>query len=247
MLVDVHAHLDQYNKLDSIIQRANKNNVVKIITNGTDSKSNRKNLDISKKYENVELAMGLFPIEALKLSEKEIEKEINFIKKNKNNILAIGEVGLDYYHNKDYKKQRIIFEKFIKLSEKLKLPIIVHSRKAEKEVIDMLLSSKTRKVVLHCFSGNKKLINSAIDNNFLFSIPTIIKRSTHFQNLVKITPLKQLLTETDSPLISPFIGKVNEPSFVSESIKKISEIKQISKKETEKIIFMNFQNTFLFK
>ena len=92
-----------------------------------------------------------------------------------------------------------------------------------------------------------KAINLAIENNFLFSIPTIINRSSHFQNLVKIVPLKNILTETDAPLLSPFPKKTNEPIFVLESIKKIAQIKQISQKETEKIIFMNFQNTFLLK
>lgn len=250
MLIDVHAHLDakQFkNNLDSVIKRAEKKSVVKIITNSTNPESNRKNLEISKKYKIVEAALGLFPTDALKLSDSELQKEINFIKKNKNKIIAIGEVGLDYYWSKNHKKQKQIFEKFIKLAEKLSLPIIVHTRKAEKDVLDMLTSSKLKKVILHCFSGNKKLVNLALENNFLFSIPTIINRSSHFQNLVKIAPLKNILTETDAPLLSPFSKKINEPAFISESIKKISKIKQISEKETEKIIFMNFQNTFLIK
>ena len=126
MLVDVHSHLDakQFkNNLDSVIQRAKNKSVKKIITNGTNIKSNRKTLEISKKYSMVEAALGLFPSDALKLSDIELEKEIEFIKKNKKSIIAIGECGLDYHWNKNHKKQKQIFEKFIKLSEKLNLSV----------------------------------------------------------------------------------------------------------------------------
>jgi len=250
MLVDVHCHLDfpQFkDKLDFIISRAKKNSVVKIINNGTDIISNRKTLELAEKYDIVEASLGIYPTEALKLSDEELENELNFIKKNKNKIIAIGEVGLEFQKDENHKQQKIIFEKFIELSEKTSLPLIVHSRGAEKEAVEMLLSSKVKKVVLHCFNGNKNLIKIASENNFLFSIPTVIVRLYHFQNLVNTVSLKNILTETDAPFLSPFKNKVNEPAFISETIKKISEIKKITKEEAEKIIFMNFQNTFLAK
>ncbi len=250
MLVDVHAHLDfpQFeNNLDSVIERAKKNSVVKIINNGTNIASNRKTLELSKKYDLVEASLGIYPLEALKISKQEFENELNFIKKNKNNIIAIGEVGLEFQKDKNHKEQKLIFEKFIELSEKTSLPLIVHSRGAEKEAVEMLISSKVKKVVLHCFNGNKNLIKIAQENNFLFSIPTTITKLYHFQNLVNLVSLKNILTETDAPFLSPFPNKVNEPAFISETIKKIAEIKKITKDEAEKIIFMNFQNTFLIK
>ncbi|MBU1246130.1 MAG: TatD family hydrolase [Nanoarchaeota archaeon] len=247
MLVDIHAHLDakSFKKdLDKVIERAKEAKVSVIINNGSNIESNRKTLEISKKYPIVKPALGLFPWDALELSEEEIYAEIDFIKKEK--PFAIGEVGLDYLKSKD-KKQKIVFEKFIELSEKLKIPIIIHSRKAEQDCLDMLSSSKSRKIILHCFNGNKKQIKFAEDKNFMFSIPTIIKRSKHFQDLVKKVSLKNILTETDSPFLAPFEKTRNEPAFIKETIKQISVDKKLNEEEVEKMIFMNFQHTFLVK
>jgi len=247
MLVDTHAHLDSKSfrkDLDEVIERAKKADVSVIINNGLNIESNRKTLELSKKYPIIKPALGLFPWGALKLSEEEIDAEIEFIKKQK--PFAIGEVGLDYLKSKD-KKQKVIFEKFISLSEKLKIPLIIHSRKAEQDCLDMLSSSKSKKIILHCFNGNKKQIKFAEDKNFMFSVPTIIKRSKHFQDLVKKISLKNILTETDSPLLAPFEKTRNEPAFIKETIKQISVDKKLNEEEVEKIIFMNFQHTFLVK
>jgi len=247
MLIDVHTHLDSKSfrkDLTEVIERAKQENVVAIVNNGLNIESNRKTLELSKKYSIIKPSLGLYPLDALKLSEEEIEKEIEFIKKSKH--VAISEVGLDYLTSKD-KKQEIIFEKFISLAEKLKIPIIVHSRKAEEECLNLLISSKIKKVILHCFNGDKKQIKLAEKNNFMFSIPTIITRSKHFQDLVKNVSLKNILTETDAPLLSPFPKTRNEPAFIKETIKQIAVDKRLNEQEVEKIIFMNYQSTFLLK
>ena len=159
---------------------------------------------------------------------------------NKDKLLFIGEVGLDYAQTKD-KEQQETFQKMISLAEKLKKSLVVHSRKAEQEAVAMLESSKAKKVIMHCFSGNFSLIKKIEDNGWHFSIPTNIVRSTHFQELVRKVDINQLLTETDSPFLSPYPRKRNEPSFVIEAVKKIAEIKGMDIIEVENNLFMNFQ------
>ncbi len=250
LLVDVHAHLDLRefdSDLDDVIKRAKTAGINAIISNGLNHKSNIKTLEISKKYEIVKPALGLYPDDALKLTEKEIEKELNFIEENKDKIIAVGEVGLDYKYCKDKKhqeKQKQIFIKLTELSKKIKKPIIVHSRKAEPDVIDLLKHSVAKKVVLHCFSGKLKLIKRAAELGYYFSVPTNVIRSSQFQKLVEIVDINQLLTETDSPYLSPYKNRRNEPSFITEALKKIAEIKNISINETSNNIFMNYQKVF---
>ena len=245
MLVDVHCHLDKLPEIDQAIKRAKENKVVAIITNGLNEKTNRESLKLADKYDIVEAALGLYPTDALKLDEEQISSELDFIKKNREKIIAIGEVGIDLFHNNNLKKQEKIFLDLISLSEKIKKPLIVHSRKAEQQVIDLLISSNVKKIILHCFGGNKKLIQKAYDQRFFFSIPPSIVRSEHFQLIVDKIPLSNILTETDSPYQSPFKDRLNEPSNVIETIKKISEIKKLQNDETEKIIYMNYKKFFI--
>jgi TatD DNase family protein len=241
MIVDVHAHLDhrQFDKdRDEAIKRAER---ILIINNGLNPETNRKTLELSSKYKNVKAALGLYPIDALKI--KNLDEELDFIRKNKDKIVAVGEVGLDYYWEKQKKKEeKEIFQKIIDLAEEIKKPVIVHSREAELDAIEMLESSKV-KAVLHCF-GAFELVKRAIDNGFFLSIPANVVFSGHFQKIVEMAELRNLLTETDSPYLSPFRGKRNEPSFVEKGLEKIAKIKNISKEEAEETIWNNFNKIF---
>lgn len=174
-----------------------------------------------------------------------IDKEIKFIEKNKNNIIAISEVGLDYHWNKNYvNEQKKLFEKMINVAEKLNKPIIVHSRKAEQDCIDMLKSSKFKKIIMHCFTGKKSLVKKIIDNDWFLTAPTCIVRSTQFQENAKLAPITQLFCETDAPYLNPFKNKRNEPAFVIEAYKKVAEIKNMELKEVINNIWMNWQRIF---
>jgi TatD DNase family protein len=242
MLVDIHTHLDLLEKEKDLDEVINKDNVKVIISNGTGPESNRRVLEIAKLYEKVKPALGMYPDKAIKLTDKEIDEEINFIKKT--NPFAIGEVGLDNFRVENIERQKEVLIKFINLSKELDIPIIVHSRKAEEETLKLLEENNAKKVIMHCFSGNKELTDKAISLNYYFTIPcTIIKNKT-FRKLVKRIPLNKLLTETDAPYLSPR-EEPNEPAFIKDSIKKIAELKQITEEELEKIIFMNYQNIFL--
>ncbi|MBT4351228.1 TatD family hydrolase [archaeon] len=250
ILVDVHTHLDFFDEseLDSLIERAKNVGLKSIITQGTNPESNRNSLEISKKYDVVKLAMGIYPDEAMKLSDEKINDEIKFIQDNKKNIIAIGEVGLDYKGEKteeDIKKQKHVFLEMINIAKKLKIPVIVHSRNAEKDCIEMLEESKHNKIIMHCFGGNHKLVEKIRQLGWSFSVPTNCVRNEHFQKLIKETPIKQLLSETDAPYLSPFKDKRNEPSYIIETIKIMAKLKELDETETANMIYKNYQDMFL--
>jgi TatD DNase family protein len=242
MFIDVHCHLDRIEDVSGAVERAKKEKV-KFISNGTDVKTNRQVLEFSGKY-GIMCALGIYPLDALKMSDSKIDEEIEFIRDNKNGIVAIGEVGMDFKERIEPERQEKIFRKFVKLSVEIGKPIIVHSRKAEIECIRVLEEEKATKVVMHCFSGKKGLVKKIQDNKWNFSIPASVKNSEHFQNIARETDLKQLLCETDSPFLHPDKERNNEPKFVIESYKKIAEVKGLSLKEVEKKIGENFKKIF---
>jgi len=250
MIVDVHAHLDfeDYdNDRDEVIKRCEEAGVVAIVCNGTGPQKNRKVLELAEKYNIIKAALGFYPNECEKAGEVAVQDEIDFIKDNKSKVIAIGEVGLDKKHVANFELQKDCFIKLIRLSKELDIPIIVHSRMAEIEAIEILEQEKATKVVMHCFSGRKTLISQVIKNGWYLSIPTNVVRNEQFQGLVDLCPLKQLLTETDSPYLvhdSAVVNR-NEPHYISESLKTIAEIKGLDVEELTKIIYSNYQRLFL--
>jgi len=261
-LVDVHCHLthEKFEKdLPEVISKAKKAGVKAIICSGVNPADNKKVLEITEKYDIVKASLGIYPIDALGLAPDEtglprhegeinLEEEFEFFKKNRDKFLAIGEVGLDYYWIKDEKihaKMRENFQKIVNFCEKENVPIIVHTRKAEKDCLDILENSKVKKVVLHSFQGNKKLILRAAELGYSFSIPCIINKLMHFQMLVEMVNMSQLLTETDAPWLSPVAGERNEPVNVKLTVERIAKIKGITSEECANQIFMNYQRIFL--
>src|SRR5574341_1821372 len=248
ILIDDHCHLmhKAYADLDKVIENAKKTGVKAIICSGVNPPTNREALEIAKKYPIVRASLGIYPVDALGIGQDvaegltthkgaiDLDAEFEFIKKNKDKIAAVGEVGLDYHWVKDLevqKKERENFARIIEFVEKLGKPMIVHTRKAEQDCIDMLTSSKLKTVVLHCFEGRKSLIKKAADAGFIFSIPTNIVKSQHFQVLGEMAQIKQITTETDGPYLSPDGSFPNEPANVLESVKKIAEIKKFTPEE----------------
>lgn len=251
--VDVHAHLDYPdfdNCLADVIKRAEQADVKYIVSAGVNPESNRKTLEIAKRFNTVKPALGIYPPDAL---AKEInapnpvnlDSELEFIEKNKNKIIAISEIGLDYHNGKDKELQKEFFSKQLELAKSLNKPVVVHSCKAEEDVLNILEACGYQKVVLHCFCGKKSLLKRAIELDYHFSIPTHVVRAENIQMIVKEVNINKLLTETDSPFLSPFKDKKNEPAFVIESVKKIAEIKGFELKETADSLFLNFERLFL--
>lgn len=262
ILVDDHCHLMHklYTDVDAVIDRARKAGVKAIICSGINPPTNKEALEIAKKYAPlVRASLGIYPVDALGVQPDvegglkvhkgpiDLDKEFEFIKKNKDNIAAVGEVGLDYHWVKDaelQKKERENFARIIEFVEKLKKPMIVHTRGAEQDCIDMLTSSKLKTVVLHCFEGRKHLIKKANEAGFIFSIPTNIVNSQHFQMQAEIAHINQITTETDGPYLSPLRGQVNEPANVKFVIDKIAAIKKFEPEEVANNVWLNFQRIY---
>jgi len=243
--IDIHAHLDICKNTNEVIKKAKEKSVL-IVVAGLDHKSNASLFNLSKGKENIQICMGIYPTEAEKLDDKQVEKEISFIKENKDKIIGIGEVGLDNLEGEDLDKQKKVLGKFINLAKDLDKPLIVHSRKAEAETIEFLERFFYKKIIMHCFSGSMKLVKRIIENGWNLSIPTNVVYSEHFQKIVELTPIKNLFCETDSPFLNPYKSEEfhNEPANVIESYKKIAEIKGISLDEVKNQIFENFERVF---
>jgi len=237
--------MDFFNEeeLKSIL--ANSQEVKLIISNSVNIKSCEKNLELTKNYSKIKSALGLYPED--KLKESDFNKLKSLVEKNKKNILAIGEIGLDKLEKADFELQKKVFIKQLDLARELNIPAIVHTRKAEKEVIEILENYNQQKIILHCFSGNFKLVKRAIDLGFYFSIPTNIVRAEHFQKLALEIPRDKILTETDTPYLSPYKETKNQPNYIKETIKKLAELWKISEKEVELQIEKNTKHVFSIK
>lgn len=263
-LVDVHCHLNHKqfaNDLDAVIDRAKKAGVVRIICAGVNPPTNREVLELAKKYPDIiRCSLGAYPIDALNiqlfspdemgLSRTEnfvLDDELEFIKKNKEGIVAVGEAGLDYKWDEPKKRiqeQKENFLKVIELCEKIKKPLVVHSRRAEADCLALLESSTLKAVDLHCFEGNKKLIKKAVDLGYSFSIPPVIQKLQHFETLVTEAPITQLLTETDAPWLSGKAGERNEPANVLLTVRRIATLKGFTDEETANSILLNYKRLF---
>ncbi len=244
VFIDVHCHLDFYNnkEIKKIIENSKKSNVKIIVVNGVNPKSNKRIIEISNNSPEIKASLGLYPTDSVKLSKDQIQEEIEFIKKNE--IIAIGEIGLDLKELESLDKQEKNFRKMLKLAKELNKPVIVHSRKAEKQVIEILKAENIKKVVMHCFCGKIKLVEKIIENNWMLSIPSNVKHSEQFQKIIEIAPIENLLCETDSPFLHPDKEMNNTPVNVIESYKKIAEIKNLKIEKVEKEIEKNYKRIF---
>ena len=255
----MHLDSERYEgEINLIVERAEKAGAKFIISSGINPPSNRKVLELSKKYNLVKCSFGLYPVDSILNKIKHLEldipryveefdpdKELEWIEENKDFCVAIGEIGLDYKiipGTEDLQKE--VFIKALRLAKKLDKVVVIHSRKAEEDVIDIMEEEGMKKVMMHCFSGKKKLIRRCVDLGWSFSVPAVIKRLDHFKMLVEMVPLEQLLTETDSPYLSLEGGTRNEPSNIPITINIISEIKEIKKEEVEEKLLKNAEDLF---
>ena len=242
--------------------RAQKAGLKAIIVSGVNPQANREVLDLAKKHPKlIKASLGVYPIDALGLAEGDtglprqtekinLEEELKFIEKNKDKIVSIGEVGMDFHwadKEKTHAQQAENFRKIIRFAIKIKKPLVIHSRKAEEECLQILeeeIKNHEIPIIQHCFSGRKALMTAGAELGHYFSIPPCIVKSSNFQTLVKKVPLTQLLTETDSPWLSPYKEQMNEPAFVIESIKQIARIKELSEEEAAAQIWKNYEKVF---
>ena len=248
--VDVHAHMNEeiFDKDREDILNECKEMGIFVINCGGTPKGNRKSLKLLK-YPNVNLNLGIYPFQAIEMNNEKFFDELKFIDKNKDKIIGIGEVGLDFYWIKDKEKRQLEIERFKEIvwfANKRKLPLNVHSREAEEEVISLLSKMANVPVILHSFGGSLELAKKAASEGFYISIPPIIEKSKIRQKLAKELPLQNILTETDSPYMGATKER-NDPRNIPFVIEKIAEIKQMDIERVRKQILRNVGNIFNIK
>jgi len=251
-MIDSHCHLN-FKKLsenfENIIKNSKQNNITTILSINTKPEEFKEHFNLIKNYNSIYLSYGLHPSEVKSSNQINLKNFDIFC--NNAKVIGIGETGIDLYYSNQYLKEQIkVFETHIEASIIHSLPIIVHQRNSEKEIIDILKNYKSNnlKLVFHCFTGSNQLLNFCLDNDYYISISGIItfKNAANLRNIIKHAPLQSILIETDSPFLTPepMRGKINEPSFVRFTAEYLSNFFELSLEEFEKITDNNFFNLF---
>ncbi len=249
-MIDSHCHLSYIENYDDVIVKAMQR-MTAIVSSAAEPEFANKELSISKKYRGfVFTCLGLHPEPAVKMSYKEINDYINFIREHKSDIVAVGEVGLDYRNIKSdakRKESKIIFRMFVELANELNLPLVIHCRDAMKDCFKILDGANVN-VVFHCFSGNDEDVKRCVDRGYYMSLSTLVVKSLRRQTQTKIIPLKNMLLETDSPWLDPFSNELkNRPWNVSFTADAISKEKGILAEEVIRETTKNAINVFNLK
>ncbi len=253
MLIDTHCHLD-FPPFDAdrdlVIQRAKDAGINYFINIGSTLESSAASCELANKYKEIYAVVGVHPHDA-DTFDLETENKLKILAKNKK-VVAIGETGLDYYRNLSSKENQIkAFSKQIELAKELNLPLVIHSRQAEIEVMQILKSAMPFRAVVHCFSGDENFLKSCLDNGFYISFTCNItyKKAQNLREMVKITPLDRLMLETDAPYLSPegFRGKRNEPLQIKLLAQEISRIKEVSFEQLAQATTQNAKDFFKLK
>tara|TARA_Y100000591_G_scaffold292082_1_gene279033 strand:+ start:281 stop:1042 length:762 start_codon:yes stop_codon:yes gene_type:complete len=251
-MIDSHCHLDYeplISDLSNVIKRSKDVGIEKLLTISTSFESFSKVKELINRDKMIYGTIGIHPHESSTnlITSKQIIENLN----ENTKLIGIGETGLDFYYNNSEKEKQIAsFKEHIEASIKTNLPLIVHSRDAEKETFEILNEYKNKniKILMHCFTGSKEFSEKLMTLNSYFSASGIItfKNSSDLQETFKSIPLDNILIETDSPFLAPVPkrGKNNEPSYIDFTAAKLADIKNISKKELIKRTTNNFNKLF---
>lgn len=247
MFTDTHCHIfkENYNDIQEVLINAEKNSVNRVINNGCDSSSNKEVMELINFFPNMYGAIGIHPENVLKYTPEDILFIENNLQNNK--IVAIGEIGLDYHYGKEHKDEQIkLFETQLLLSEKYNIPVIIHSRDATQDTIDILKKYQV-KGVIHSFSGSFEVAKEYIKMGFLLGINGVVTfKNSNLKEVLKNITLDNIVLETDSPYLTPepFRGKQNNPSHILEIAKFISNLYNISLEELANITNSNINKVF---
>jgi TatD DNase family protein len=246
-LTDTHAHMADTrfdSDLDSVLERAREAGVVSIVCVSETFTDASRVLELSETHPMLRPAMGLYPGV---LEIQQAESIIGLIRRNREKLVAIGEIGLDRWIVKeeaDREIQEVIFRRFIDLARATDLPLNVHSRSAGRQVISTLLDCGAERVQLHAFDGKASTALPAVEAGYFFSVPPSILRSRQKQKLIRALPLEALLLESDSPVLGPNPQQRNEPANIIHSLRSIAEIKGISEQEAVEVISDNCRRLY---
>lgn len=240
-MIDSHVHLDDakfdYDR-ENLIENLKEHGLDRVYNIGADLESSIASVELADKYEIIKAVIGIHPHAASEYNQ-EVEDKLIELAKNEN-VRAIGEIGLDYYYDNSPRDIQVqVFKKQIELANKLKLPIVVHSREAAKETFDIISSYKEKykdlKFLIHCFSQSVEMMREYVKMDCYIALGGVVtfKNSKIPKEVAKEVPLENLLLETDCPYLAPepMRGKRNEPMFIKYSAQKIAEIRGISLEE----------------
>ena len=233
MLTDSHCHLfydEIFQDIDNILIRSKNLGVNRFICVGTNINDSLLSLDISEKFENVYCSAGIHPHDSQNVDKDYIE-QIELMMRSKK-MIAIGEIGLDYFRNISSKKSQIkVFNELLQLADNINKPVIFHNREADQDIIDILSSYPNVIGVSHCFSSTLSTAKKLLDLGYYISFSgNLTFKNSNLPSVAKYLPLDRLLVETDSPYLSPepFRGKPNEPGRTRYVAEKLAEIHNIS-------------------
>ena len=249
-MIDTHTHINMIEGLgiDEVIQNALNSGVEKLLVPSAYPKDIEEVMKLIQKYDNVYGMLGVHPSEVKDWTDDLADKIKEYSKNPK--IIAIGEIGLDYYWDKSFNDlQKEIFIKQIKLANELNLPISIHDREAHKDTFDILKEyNKGSKIVMHCFSGSVEFAKECIKEGWYIALGGVVtfKNAVKTKEVAKEIPLEYLLLETDAPYLTPvpFRGQENQPAYVKYVAEEIAKIREMSFDEIDEITTYNTKKVF---
>ena len=256
MIFDTHIHLNDevfISNLDKYIQEAIDSGVDRFLCVGYDLESSKKAVEIASKYKEVYAAIGVIPTEHKQYSLKSCRQnkptieEIRDLAKTSAKIIAIGEIGLDYYREKEEfikEKQKKMFIEQIELANELGLPVSIHARDSIQDTYDILKKYKVEKAgIMHCYSGSKEMAIEFVKLGYDIAFGGVLtfKNSKEVKEVIKNVPLSNIVFETDAPYLAPtpFRGKLNEPKFIKNTVIFASELLGLESEKIEEISYEN--------
>lgn len=247
MFTDTHCHLfnEYYDNLDDVIDKINKSKINKVINNGCDKRTNIEVLESLGKYSCMYGAIGIHPENVDTYTQEDIDFVKNHLKDDK--VVAIGEIGLDYHYTKDNRLEQIkLFESQLQIAQDFDIPVIIHSRDATLDTIEILKKYKVRGVI-HSFSGSYETACIYIKMGFLLGINGVITfKNCNLKDVIQRLDLTNIVLETDSPYLTPvpFRGKKNDSTYIEYIADFICFIKGISMEELSKVTNGNVKRVF---
>lgn len=248
MFIDTHCHLslEYYDNMDDVILENRKNKIDKIIISGCSKEEIKSSLQYIRKYDDVYATIGYHPDQVDQVDEEDIYSLEQLITNNKK-IVGIGEIGLDYHYIKENKeKQKTLFKSQLTLAEKLNLPVVIHTRDATEDTINILREYKL-KGVIHCFSGSLEIANIYLSLGYKLGIGGVITfKNSKLGEVMRKISLSDIVLETDSPYLSPdpLRGNTNSSKNIPIIANKIAQIKGVKIEEVSKITLQNTYKLF---
>ncbi len=250
MIIETHIHLNhnQYDDVDEVVARANEAGITHMIDIGCEPHTLDKSIEIAKKYNNIKSSIGLHPVDVTMRTDELLEK-IKDLATNESEVIAIGEIGLDYHWYPEQKEQqKKLFHEQLQIASDLKLPVVIHSRDAYEDCLQILSQYPQLTGVIHSFSDNYEMAQKFIDLGYYIGIggPVTFKNGHNQKEVVANIDIDKLLIETDGPYLTPVPnrGKRNEPAYLIHILEEIAKVRDEDVKKVEEAIYNNSLRLF---